>query len=200
MLLNKESDVIELAALLIQHSNATNNNHQTTTNNKHHHNNNSISVKDFIPYYLLSLHSHSSWEKKILAALEKVKDLTRDEAQSRYLLIASTLPNYGITFFSGIIPKVDEECYIGVGKLGLALYKLEDVSLLAAYRFGYELRHYMNDGEAVYLTVKSSRHAEDKTVMVVSLQFAHIIELMGYYEKMKKFDKILKEQDDQDVQ
>jgi len=187
-----ENDLIELSALHLQYT------YGPHSNTKRYAYMSEMSIKDYIPYYLLPAHSHSSWEKKIMVAHEKVKDLSKEDAQSRYLLTTSTLPNYGITFFSGIIPKTDEECYIGVGKLGMALYKFEDLTLLAAYRFGYELRNYANDGEAIFLKVKPSKHAEEKTVMVVSLQFAQIIDLMGYYEKMRKFEKHLKEQEEFD--
>jgi len=43
------------------------------------------------------------YEKKIIAAHEKISHLPKDEALSKYLLTASTLPNYGMTFFQGIV-------------------------------------------------------------------------------------------------
>ena len=137
------------------------------------------------------------------------------------------------------IPKTDEECFVGVSKLGLALYKhsanmviisfiselflsfnvfyhfIQD--LLASYRFGYELRHYTNDGEAIEIKVKPARHDEDRvlfsffffsfyfvltilsfffqTVVIVSLRFSEIIDLLSYYEKNRKLDKELNNQE-----
>ena len=78
---------------------------------------------------------------------------------------------------------------MGVGKQGLALFKAENMDLITSYRFGFELRSYTNDGEAMELHVRPTRHAEERVVVVVSLQFAEILELLTYYEKMKNREK-----------
>jgi len=187
-----EKDVLELAGLNLQYIFGPHIAH------KRYAWMNEVSIKDYIPYYLLQLHTQASWEKKLQSAHESVSNLTKEQALAKYLLTASIVPNYGITFFSGIIPKIDEECYIGVGKLGLALYHAQKMTVVAGYRFGYELRAYINVGETIRLKVKPSKHADPRVVLIVSLQFAEILDLMAYYEKMRKLEKTVNSTNEDD--
>lgn len=80
---------------------------------------------------------------------------------------------------------------MGIGRHGVALFRVENFQLIASYRFGYELRSWSNDGESIMLTVKATRNAEERTVVVVSLLSAEILDLISYYDKMRKFEKKL---------
>ena len=71
----------------------------------------------------------------------------------------------------------------------MALFKHDNMDLITSYRFGYELRRYTNDGEAIEFHVRPTKHAEERIVVVVSLQFGEVVELLTYYEKMRKWEK-----------
>lgn len=184
-----EQDAIELAGLFLQYT------YGVFDKKKKYGFMNSGTLKNYIPFYLLDFRKTDWWVKKIVAAHEKASGMSKEDSLQKYLVIVSSLPNYGITYFAAIIPKTDEQCYVGVGKLGIALFKNENMELITSYRFGYELRSYSNDGEAIELHIKPSRHAEERTVIIVSLQFAEIIDMMSYYEKMRKFEKQINQYD-----
>jgi hypothetical protein len=85
---------------------------------------------------------------------DKLRGLSKEDAIVKYLKVAISQPNYGFTFFPGIvrrrepggpspapacdscahmswwpwaqIPSTEEECLIGISKLGLSLFKAPD--------------------------------------------------------------------------
>eukprot|EP00732_Lithocolla_globosa_P002701 Lithocolla_globosa_v1_NODE_1865_length_2286_cov_42.933214.p1 type:complete len:650 gc:universal NODE_1865_length_2286_cov_42.933214:1976-27(-) len=148
-------------------------------------------LKEYIPFYLVGFHSRSHWEKKILASHERITGMDRQTVVNKYLKMCTSLPNYGLTYFDGIIPKTDDECVIGVARQGLAMFRVENLELLASYRFGYELRSWSNDGEAIEITTKASRNSEEKIVTIVSLQFAEVIDLLVISMASPSFDRQL---------
>jgi len=139
----------------------------------------------YIPRYLFSKNSNSSWQKKITSAYEKLKDVPKEDALNRYLFTASNLPHFGLRFYEGILPKGAEECLIGVGKEGIFIFKPEDRVLLHSFRFGDELRSYKNDGESIILQVKV-KSVDEKPFTIVALQFVDIIDTLDYYERLRE--------------
>lgn len=60
-------------------------------------------IEDYIPNYLVGFHPLSWWEKKIFSAHQTLKGLDQDEVQSKYMKLVVALPNYGLTYFSGLV-------------------------------------------------------------------------------------------------
>lgn len=60
-------------------------------------------LHNYVPFYLIDFHGSSWWERKIAKAHSTLKGLDIATVQQRYMRIASTMPNYGISYYNAIV-------------------------------------------------------------------------------------------------
>ena len=135
-------------------------------------------------------HFQPKLTKKILKEYSLLATYIKETAVEKYLKISNDeIPTFGYTFFNIVIPRITENAYLGVCKQGCAIFnnEMEPVSF---YRFGYELRSWINSGETIKMTVKPSRHAIQKTVKFVCLKFEEVFGLLNGYSQMRKLDQV----------
>jgi len=93
-----ETDAIKLAAIHLQTSMGDFN--RKTINRKGLF---QATLKMYVPFYLADYHSKSWWEKKIFTVHGKLRGLTKEEVMNGFLKVISSMPNYGLTYFAGIV-------------------------------------------------------------------------------------------------
>ncbi|KAF5288574.1 hypothetical protein FQA39_LY15353 [Lamprigera yunnana] len=116
---------------------------------------NSNSLKDLVPLHLNKVMSTSDWKKYVIESYKTDKNMTAEEAKTKFLKIVYQWPTFGSTFFEvkqTVYPTYPEMVYVAINKNGISLIHPHNKNILLTFGFS-ELNNWSSGNTFFLLTI-----------------------------------------------